>query len=80
MVEEREVNLIEWQPSDMLEVTLNEPDDFLKVKDEKVNDKIEDKNEENDTNYEKEETIPAKRNIEDVRKARLAYFDKKFKK
>ena len=32
MVEEREVNLIEWQPSDMLEVTLNEPDDFLKVK------------------------------------------------
>ena len=23
---------IEWQPSDMLEVLLNEPDDFLKVK------------------------------------------------
>lgn len=32
MVEEREVNLVDWQPSDMLEVTLNEPDDFLKVK------------------------------------------------
>lgn len=25
-------NLIEWSTSDMLEVTLNEPDDFLKVK------------------------------------------------
>ena len=24
--------LIEWQPSDMLEVILNEPDDFLKIK------------------------------------------------
>ena len=24
--------LIEWSPSDMLEVTLNEPDDFLKIK------------------------------------------------
>lgn len=24
--------LIEWTPSDMLEVTLNEPDDFLKIK------------------------------------------------
>lgn len=33
MVEEkREVNLVDWQPSDMLEITLNEPDDFLKVK------------------------------------------------
>lgn len=30
--EEREVNLVEWSPSDMLEITLNEPDDFLKVK------------------------------------------------
>lgn len=27
-----ENNLIEWNPSKMLEVTLNEPDDFLKVK------------------------------------------------
>ena len=27
-----EDNLIEWNPSKMLEVTLNEPDDFLKVK------------------------------------------------
>ena len=25
-------NIIEWEPSDMLEVTLNEPDDFLKIK------------------------------------------------
>jgi len=25
-------NEIEWSPSDMLEITLNEPDDFLKVK------------------------------------------------
>ena len=25
-------NIIEWEPSDMLEVTLNEPDDFLKVR------------------------------------------------
>jgi len=24
--------LIEWNPSDMLEITLNEPDDFLKVR------------------------------------------------
>lgn len=24
--------LIEWEPSNMLEVTLNEPDDFLKIK------------------------------------------------
>lgn len=24
--------LVSWQPSDMLEVTLNEPDDFLKVR------------------------------------------------
>ena len=27
-----ENNLIEWDPSKMLEITLNEPDDFLKVK------------------------------------------------
>ena len=27
-----ENKLIEWSPSDMLEVTLNEPDDFLKIK------------------------------------------------
>lgn len=27
-----EINLIEWNPSKMLEVTLNEPDDFLKVR------------------------------------------------
>ena len=27
-----ENNLIEWSPSSMLEVTLNEPDDFLKVR------------------------------------------------
>ena len=33
MVEEkREVNLVDWQPSDMLEITLNEPDDFLKIR------------------------------------------------
>jgi hypothetical protein len=25
-------DIIEWSPSDMLEVTLNEPDDFLKIK------------------------------------------------
>ena len=25
-------NIIEWTPSSMLEVTLNEPDDFLKVR------------------------------------------------
>jgi len=25
-------NIIDWSPSDMLEITLNEPDDFLKVK------------------------------------------------
>ncbi len=25
-------NLVSWNPSDMLEVTLNEPDDFLKVR------------------------------------------------
>lgn len=25
-------NIIEWSPSDMLEVSLNEPDDFLKIK------------------------------------------------
>ncbi len=27
-----ENNLIEWTPSSMLEITLNEPDDFLKVR------------------------------------------------
>ena len=27
-----ENNIIEWQPTDMLEVVLNEPDDFLKVR------------------------------------------------
>jgi len=27
-----ENNTIQWSPSDMLEVTLNEPDDFLKVR------------------------------------------------
>lgn len=27
-----ETELIEWTPADMLEITLNEPDDFLKVK------------------------------------------------
>ena len=27
-----ENNLVSWQPADMLEVTLNEPDDFLKVR------------------------------------------------
>ena len=25
-------DIIEWSPSDMLEITLNEPDDFLKIK------------------------------------------------
>lgn len=30
MVVENE--LVQWQPSDMLEITLSEPDDFLKVK------------------------------------------------
>lgn len=30
MAEENE--LVEWKPSDMLEITLNEPDDFLKVR------------------------------------------------
>lgn len=29
---EQESNLITWSPADMLEVTLNEPDDFLKVR------------------------------------------------
>ena len=28
-----ENNIIEWNPNSMLEVTLNEPDDFLKVRD-----------------------------------------------
>ena len=27
-----ESNIVEWSPADMLEVTLNEPDDFLKVR------------------------------------------------
>ena len=27
-----ENNIIEWNPNSMLEVTLNEPDDFLKVR------------------------------------------------
>lgn len=27
-----EIKLIEWTPASMLEVTLNEPDDFLKIK------------------------------------------------
>lgn len=27
-----EVKLVEWNPSKMLEITLNEPDDFLKVR------------------------------------------------
>lgn len=29
---DEENNLVEWKPSDMLEVILNEPDDFLKVR------------------------------------------------
>lgn len=32
MVEEKENASVEWSPQDMLEITLNEPDDFLKVK------------------------------------------------
>ena len=27
-----ENNIVEWSPSNMLEVTLNEPDDFLKIR------------------------------------------------
>ena len=27
-----ELNLVKWEPSDMLEITLSEPDDFLKVR------------------------------------------------
>ena len=27
-----ENNLVEWTPNSMLEITLNEPDDFLKVR------------------------------------------------
>ena len=27
-----ENNIVEWNPNNMLEVTLNEPDDFLKIK------------------------------------------------
>lgn len=30
MAEENEI--VEWKPADMLEITLNEPDDFLKVR------------------------------------------------
>ena len=29
---EKENNIVEWTPASMLEVTLNEPDDFLKVR------------------------------------------------
>ncbi len=29
---ENQNNLVQWQPEDMLEVTINEPGDFLKVK------------------------------------------------
>lgn len=29
---EQENNIVTWSPADMLEVTLNEPDDFLKVR------------------------------------------------
>lgn len=32
MVEEKENAPVEWSPQDMLEIALNEPDDFLKVK------------------------------------------------
>ena len=32
MVEENNNNIIEWTPASMLEIMLNEPDDFLKVK------------------------------------------------
>lgn len=32
MEEERKNELVKWSPDDMLEVTLNQPDDFLKVK------------------------------------------------
>ena len=31
-MDETENELIEWEPTDMLEITLDEPDDFLKVK------------------------------------------------
>ena len=27
-----ENNIVEWTPNNMLEVTLNEPDDFLKIR------------------------------------------------
>ena len=27
-----ESNIVEWTPTNMLEVTLNEPDDFLKIR------------------------------------------------
>ena len=29
---EQENNIVEWNPANMLEVTLNEPDDFLKIR------------------------------------------------
>tara|TARA_A200000159_G_C7319741_1_gene338315 strand:+ start:13 stop:426 length:414 start_codon:yes stop_codon:yes gene_type:complete len=31
-VVEEENNIVEWSPTDMLEIMLNEPDDFLKVR------------------------------------------------
>jgi hypothetical protein len=31
-VEENNNNIVEWTPASMLEITLNEPDDFLKVR------------------------------------------------
>ena len=29
---EKENNIVEWKPADMLEITLKEPDDFLKIR------------------------------------------------
>lgn len=29
---EKEIDIVEWSPDQMLEVTINEPDDFLKVR------------------------------------------------
>jgi hypothetical protein len=31
-VEKEEIKIIEWTPKHMLEITLNEPDDFLKIR------------------------------------------------
>ena len=31
-MEEQNNTIVEWQPQDMLEIVLNEPDDFLKVR------------------------------------------------